>query len=195
MPTPTNWIVPVSTDLNKVLSQTVISSIDANVGTDGQNPLAAVDQNKLLRSQEVVRMAINRVRGAIQAGGRIPLSLTSSSVPPEAEMFTLAIAAWEMVAAQPDVGSAVIIGPHSNVSPFYNEYQKAEAWLKSVTEGSTAFTSPNDPAPTGVNGVDGYPTPLGVNYGDVYGTKGLYDAVRAGTAPAMAAPYDMTTTS
>lgn len=135
-------------------------------------------------------LAIARVRGAIQTGGRIPVSATLLSVPPEAEEHVLIIAAWSLVAGRQGGMDIVVVGPHGNISAYYNLYQKAEAWVKAAQDGTISPTPPTDPLSSGViSTVDGSIVQPGVKWGDLYGTDAEYIA---GTA-AGAAPYPMTT--
>lgn len=183
-----NWAIPKPADLNKVISQVVLTNIESNTGAN-VNPSNPVSGTQPLRSAAAVALAIERIRGAVSAGGRVPLSVCNG-VPPEAEHYTLILAVWNMAGAQPDVG-LVVMGPHGNVSPFYNEYKDATDWLKMVSKGEITVTYPSDPLPSGikVQGT-GDTVQLGVKWGDLYGTDQQY---AAGTQPDKSAPFSMTT--
>lgn len=181
----TNWVVPAGSGLSKVLDPATLRSCDANTGANVP-PNQTFDPSKQKRSDDLVAMVVARIRGAVRNGGRVQVSATPSSVPPEAEQHALVLAAWALTAAKP-VMSMVVVGPTGVFSPFKSLVDKAEAWLKDVAAGEPV-TEPTDPVGTdGVTAVsDDNPAVTGpVNWGDYRGRKADY---ATGTEP-----LDMTT--
>lgn len=141
------WIVVKTEDLQNYMQAAIVGNSIIDGAADPQAPGGGY------RSDAALLGAVERVRGAIVAGGRIPLSLTPSSVPPEARQHTLILAIYAMAAAVPT------LGPFVASEPFKDLNAKAEKWLERVEEGGVV-TTPADPDTTNFSGP---------SWGDLYG--------------------------
>lgn len=77
----TSWVS--LSDLTEVLSAEVLDRLDANVGLPTGSPLDSSSTSNPLRSKQLVSRAVAEWRGALRAGGRVPVSLQTDSVAPE----------------------------------------------------------------------------------------------------------------
>jgi hypothetical protein len=128
------WIVPTSAGLEYLLSVVV------------QNPVSTLsDQSS--RSDQVVRLAVQKVRGAIAVARRTPLSVTALSVPPEAEAHVYALSLQMLIGSNPNLAKYAISEAGSSKPALALMIDEADAWVKSVREGR-AVEYPSDPDPT-----------------------------------------------
>lgn len=149
----TNWTVPLITDLDSVLTSVVTNPADETltVGT---------------RKSATLALIVANIRGTIGAAGRVPLSLTASSVPPEAAQHALILTVQMLVGAKPNLIQAVV-GPNGSIYiPFNDLVKKANDWLKGIKDGDTC-TVPTDPDTDFVGGI---------MWGDAYGADTDYEA-------------------
>ena len=102
-------------------------------------------------------MAVARIRAAVKNGGQVPLSLTPSSVPPEAEQHALVLAARAMTASTANLGAVVVTMNGGIVSPFNDLVKIAEKWITDTGSGANLPTYPTDPQQAG-NGVELVPS-------------------------------------
>lgn len=126
-----DWIVPTVDDL-----RTVLSSVVLNPAADIGNPSGPTNQLAL-------DLVVERWRGAIRTAGRIPVSLTAGSVPPEHKQHVLVLTVWQLVCSQPKLAQTV-------TEAFKTLVDKAEEALKDVDEGKEGATPsyPSDPDTT-----------------------------------------------
>lgn len=129
-------------DLWKVVSRAAVlkADEDANGGNAAGNNL---NENLDTRAKEAVRMQVAQVRAAIQNGGRIPLSVEEDCVPPEGEIHTLVLAAYQLCLPIPNL-LAIILADGGVVSPIGRMWKDANDWLESIRKGGTV-TPPTDP--------------------------------------------------
>jgi hypothetical protein len=162
---PQAWQVPTGDDLWQVVSRSLIEK--TNEDSEGGNA-ADNDLNENLddRAGKAVDHAVAEIRGAIEAAGRYPVSVTAGGVPPEAFQFALAIAGWRLCAVNPSLVS-VLLADGGSYAPLRSLYTEAQKWIESVRAGKT-FTLPDDP--TGVDYLtevdDENPAISGVKWGD-----------------------------
>jgi hypothetical protein len=168
----TNWTVLGRADLRKVLS--VVVSNQANQNTAWETgPNAILDDTQAERMGDLVAMAVAEVRGAIQAGGRMPLSVTAGAVPPSAVPHALYLAAWRLLTSTPGV-PMVVVGEQATAKRFHDEACK---YLEGLRAGRTV-ERPTDP--TGIDYATAVsasnPAINGVDGGDLYGDIDEYIA-------------------
>jgi hypothetical protein len=98
------------------------------------------------RLTAVLAGVVARVRGAIRKGGHTPVSLTASSVPPEAvqHVWTLALSALSLTT--PDLAR------YTETDAFKAARTAAEDWLKDVSDRKDGAETdyPSDPDTTTV---------------------------------------------
>ena len=119
------WIVPATADVTTVMSGIVVGA--TSVGN----------------TQPSLDLVVSRIRGAIREGNRIPLSLTSGSIPPGAKQHCLNLTIELIVASTPNMTFAV-------KDTFENLLRDAKDWLKAVGDGKKAPEYPADPDQTTV---------------------------------------------
>lgn len=169
------WQAPTGDDLWQVVSRPVVlkSEEDSAGGTPSSN-----DFNDTLdtRASKAVEHVVAEVRGAIEATGRYPLSLTAGTVPPEGVQHVLALAAWRLAMPTPKL-LAVILNEGGVFAPINQLVKDAKEWLQGLREGK-AFVLPEDP--TGVDYQtavsDSNPAISGVKWGDSLADDTEYDA-------------------
>lgn len=173
----TNWKVPTGADLNKVLSVAVVTQANQNTA-NGTAPNDPLDDTAATRRDELVAMAVEEVRGAIQSAGRQPLSVTEGAVPASAVAHTLYLAAWRLLMSTPGV-PMVVIGEQAAARRFYDDAVK---FLDALRKGNT-IERPTDP--TGVDYLtavsDTNPALQSVEWGDLYGDAAAYEAGKVTT--------------
>jgi hypothetical protein len=94
------WLIPTGDDLWQVVSRSVVEKADEDVegGT-----AAGEDLNEALdtRAKKAVEHAVAEIRGAIEAAGKFPISVTAAAVPPEGLQHAMALAAWRLAMPKP----------------------------------------------------------------------------------------------
>jgi len=169
------WTAPAGSDLWEVVSRSVVEKTDedsAGGKAETNNLNAALDT----RAKKAVSHAVAEVRGAIEAAGRYPLSLTAGSVPPEGFQHTLALAAWRLAAVKPTL-LALLLADGGVYAPLNQLVKDAKDWIKRITEGGS-ITLPTDP--TGADYTTAVstsnPAISGIKWGDSLGDDTEYDA-------------------
>lgn len=188
----TNWKVPVGADIAKVLGWREVNQANQNLSDEAQaNPTeagAGVDLAAANRRDELVALAVEEFRGAVQAGGRLPLSVTEGAVPPSAEKHVLVKAAWALIQSTPSL-TAAYMNEGGGRNSWERAVDKADDYLKWLREGGSA-ERPTDP--TGADYLtavsDENPAIAGVQWGDVNGTAADYDAGYATTSAGTVTP-------
>lgn len=173
----TNWTAPTGADLALVLNWSLILKANQNLADDAANAdQARVDLDAANRRNELVAMAVEEVRGAIRSGGRYPLAVTASTIPPEGKRHVLNLAAWQLINSTPNLNMAILTEKGVSM-PFAQFYQDAKAWLAGLDRGGS-LTRPTDP--TGIDYVtavsDTNPAIESISWGDLYGTDAQYAA-------------------
>ncbi|OQB95211.1 MAG: hypothetical protein BWX84_00031 [Verrucomicrobia bacterium ADurb.Bin118] len=140
-PSTTNWIIPERHDLLMVLDAKVIENADGTVSPTAHSgdPIEDFTQT---RSAFLVQSAIDRVRAAIRNAGHTPLSVTPGTVPPEAFIHVLNLAAWQLVSSTPNL-QMVVITERGAYSPLGDAFKAAEKYLAEIP--IRAVTPPTDP--------------------------------------------------
>ena len=147
----TNWKVLIGTDIRKV--------IDARSQLEGNQNLAddvvdgaALDPSAANRRDELVAVAVDEVRAAVRNGGRVGLSLTADSIPPEAEWHTLVLAAYRLVSSTPGLSRSLMTGDGERKAPLERMYDEAVAYVwgdrargRLGLTGGDNCTEPSDP--------------------------------------------------
>jgi len=139
---PSAWIVPTWDHLTKVIATAVQAKANENVGTE-VTPEAAYDPDSADRKEELLNLVIAEFRGAIIAGGRIPLSQTLGSVPPECVVHVLSATAYRLVTSTPNL-QAVLMSEGGLYAPLAQLYADARHMLKELAAGRVV-TMPLDP--------------------------------------------------
>lgn len=170
-----DWITLAGDDLWKIISRPVLEKADedAEGGTVEDNNF---NDALATRATEAVRMAVTMIRAAIYNGRRTTVSLTADSIPPEAERYALAIAAYDLTSSPPSL-QQVLVFEGGIYSPRQKLYQEAMDWMKQVREGKAVVTPPTDPD------TDNVANPI--RWGDYTGTSteetaGKYDLTTDG---------------
>lgn len=192
MPTvATNWVVVKKHEVKAVLDQLVTDAADVKL--DPSDPASPT------RLDYAIWNNIAIVRGAIRAGGKIPLSLTDGTVPLEAKQFVSVMAAMACTAAKPNL-SQVIVGPTGMYAPLNDMLKKAYEFVKACREGYNV-EEPVDPQPLGWSTANpaglldsnGDAVPFTFNWGDNYATAARY-AVGENPDGSNLIPLDMNVT-
>ncbi len=149
----TNWIIPTVGGMDSILNAAVVN-LGAAPLSDGK--------------ATALRLAVAKVRGAINRGGVTPLSATAEAVPPEGEQAVL-VKAIQTVIGQP----GLMPKAQDMKDGFDKLIEEADAWIESCEMGK-AVTTPTDPD-------TGY-------VGSLYGSES--EKVDMGTSPAEEAEAD-----
>lgn len=146
----TNWLIPDANSLAQVISASIIASSNENIDADTlaqtlANPDARKAWNSALddRATEQIALAVGQFRGAIQLCGKIPLSLTAGSVPPECLKYVLWLAAFGLLSSTLNL-KWVIATEKGDLSPMTKQFNQANMYLESVTKGRICVP-PSDP--------------------------------------------------
>lgn len=189
------WTVLAGGDLWQVVSRSVVEQVNED-SAGGKNSTNDLNESLDTRASKAVAHAVAEVRGAIENAGRYPVSVTASSVPPEAARHTLALAAYVLVGPKPSLVSVVMMDGGMN-SPIATLYAEAKRWLEGVNKGGSV-TTPTDPCgedySTAVS--DSNPLPNSISWGDYQYTGDEYaagQAVDPVTGAITTLPVDMTT--
>jgi len=189
------WTVLAGGDLWQVVSRSVVEQVNED-SAGGKNSTNDLNESLDTRASKAVAHAVAEVRGAIENAGRYPVSVTASSVPPEAARHTLALAAYVLVGPKPSLVSVVMMDGGMN-SPISTLYADAKRWLEGVNKGGSV-TTPTDPCgedySTAVS--DSNPLPNSIAWGDYQYTGEEYaagQAVDPVTGAITTLPVDMTT--
>lgn len=142
-----NWAVPSSADLAVVMNTQVLLPTSPNA-------VAAL------------ALAVGRVRGTIQTAGRVPVSVTAGSVPPEALQHALVLTVALLTGAFPNLAS--LVDADGGKTGFGQLVEQAEQWLDRIEKGASCI-GPTDPV--GMDGINA-----------VSATNPLYEAVRVGSS-------------
>ena len=159
MPTENTWVVPSVANLTTVMEQLVL-----NAGEKNQNAASGMSRGAVLLNT----VGIARIRAAIRAAGKVPLSSLASSVPPEAEAYAYVLTVDAMTASKPNMAGVVMMPNGTVVSPWMTLVKDAKAWVEAVAKGRIV-TPPDSPALVGVGG------PL-APVGTLYPAAGSYTA-------------------
>src|SRR5580692_3430648 len=138
----TNWIQPESSDLSKVISAQLIAKSDENIGSDVESG-QTFDPNADSRSAELIILVVAQFRGAIQKGGKYPLSLTPGTIPPDLMKHVLNMAAFELVNSTQNL-QMVIMTEKGAYSPFQTFYKAAVEEMEKLVKGHSIIL-PTDP--------------------------------------------------
>ena len=138
--TETAWVVPSADSLDNIMSQLVLNAGEKDTVEQGINPE--------LRADWTLAQAVTRVRSAIQAAARFPVSQEAGSVPPEAELHVMVLTVNSMTASKPNLGTIVLTLNGGVVSPFNDLVKRAEKFIQDCKDGK-AVTLSSWPAVTG----------------------------------------------
>lgn len=139
----TNWITLVGADLGMVIAAGIEDKVNENLG-DHVEPGRELDLSADNRRDALLEMAVGRIRGAIQNGGRVPISVTAFSIPKEAKIYALMLAAMPLVQSTPSLAKEFLVGQDGRKTSFERMYDRAEEWLMKVEAGLNV-TYPTDP--------------------------------------------------
>lgn len=156
----TNWITLTGSDLGEVLCLEVQQSQNETIGATAQ-PGAPLDPQQANRRDALLATVIAEVRGAIDAGGRIPISATPGTIPPEAKRHALNLVAFQMVASLPNL-KMFIVFEGGTYSPSATLAKNAEAFILALRKGEQV-TYPSNPEAESLAGTGG-------SAGDIVGT-------------------------
>ncbi len=125
-----NWVA-ITTDAVKAALAKIV--VDA----------AQIDDERLT---PVLAQVVARVRGAIRDAKKQAVSATAGTVPPgPAEQHVPVLAAWAMVSGAPGTAGLAINGVDgAEQRGFTDLYDRAEEWLKAVSEGTLLVEAPTD---------------------------------------------------
>jgi len=151
----TNWIVPTTFDLAKIISEAVLAR--ANENTDQASLTAteamawgdasyraAFDPTLEDRQADQIDLAVKQFRGAIQIAGKQPLSLTAGSVPPDAcYKHCITLAAYGVISSTLNL-QWVVATEKGDASPLTAAFREANKYLEAVTRGRVVVP-PTDP--------------------------------------------------
>lgn len=163
---PTNWITLTGADIGKVLTAKAEEAVNENLGDDVEIG-SELNLDAANRRNALVTLAIRRVRAAILNGNRVPISYTADTVPPEAEIHTLMLAAMPLVQSTPSLAKEFLVGQDGRKTSFERMYDRAEQFLIDIGKGFNV-TEPTDPI-----GEDGVNAESDVNP--------VFEAVRIGS--------------
>jgi len=127
------WQIPTAADVQTLMHSGVIAA-----GNEKD------DQTSNERLPGLLGLVVARVRGAIDAGGKVALSATEGSVPPEGMFHTIVLTVNALSASTPDLARFAL------GDAFQKLVQGAEDWLKAVQEGKMMVSEPGDPVTGGV---------------------------------------------
>lgn len=123
MPTETVWLTLSGADVAAVLDWRTVAQANQNLGEEyGLNYTqsgSGVDLAAANRRDELVLDSIREIRGAIQAAGRFPVSVTTGTIPPSMKRAALVIAAWQLVLSTPSLHAT-----------FFSSSELKSAWQK-----------------------------------------------------------------
>lgn len=85
------WYVPVQTDIYQVMAEENVRRFDANLIPNAPPSGTPIDYSQPTRSGSLLNNYVSVIRQAIQTGGKVPLSVTAGSIPPEALPHALKI--------------------------------------------------------------------------------------------------------
>ena len=128
------WVAPTAAGLEFLLSVVV------------QSPVNLLSDNTS-RQDQVVRLAVQKIRGAIGVARKTPLSVTAGSVPPESESHAYALALQMLIGSNPNLAKYAISEAGSSKPALALMIDEATAWLKEVRDGR-AVEYPSDPDPS-----------------------------------------------
>lgn len=137
-----NWIAITGDDIVKVVSRLVIKNSNENTGADIP-PGIPFDSGLANRADDIAAMVVLDFRGAVQTGGRYPVSVQADSVPPDCEREALNLAAYQLFNSIPTLQMAVLTEKGA-VSPFAKFYDAALKRLEAIRKGD-AVVVPTDP--------------------------------------------------
>jgi len=164
MPIEATWVVPSVDNLTTVMDQLVLNAAEP----DQLAPNGAARGNALLNT-----VGVQRIRAAVRASGKVPLSSRAGSVPPEAEAYAYVLTADAMTAAKPNVAGVVMMPNGSVVCPWMTLVKDAKAWIQDVYAGKKIVTPPDSPLMVGTGNSL---IPIGTAYptGGTYSGTGLF---------------------
>jgi hypothetical protein len=162
----TNWITLTGADIRLVLAAAAQDQTNENTA-EGTEAGSEVDLGADNRRDLLVEDAVIRIRAAIANGQRIPISVTPDTIPPEAKLHALYLAAMPLVQSMPGLAKSLLIGEDGRKTSFERSYDRAEQFLTDVMGGMNV-TYPTDPV-----GEDGETA--------VTDDNPLYSAVRYGS--------------
>jgi hypothetical protein len=137
------WTALARGDIWQMVSKKVLLKTDEDSagGTDATNDL---DTSLDTRAAKAIEHAVAEVRGAIEACGRYPVSLTAGTVQPEGVRHSLVLAAYWLCLPVPSL-LAVLMNEGGAFSPMGKLYAEAVKWVEFLRTGGS-FTMPSDPA-------------------------------------------------
>lgn len=199
----TNWITPTANDLAKVISLEILRKSNENIDDEsinaaydgaGNSIRPPYDQTLANRAAEQIDLAVKQFRGAIQNGGKYPLSVTPNSVPPETLRHVLYLAAFGLVNSNANL-LMVVMNEANTYAPLQVGFKAADEYLQKLTKGGNIVT-PTDPTgrdyQTAIN-VPWFYTHIASPYPAYDSTKPLNPPLAPVRVGANSAQSDMTT--
>lgn len=137
----TTWLAPSFDDLFQVISAAIIAKSNENIDADTLAQTLANPENRKAwdaalddRATQQLALAVGQFRGAIQLCGKIPLSLTAGTIPPEVFKHVLWLAAYGILSSTLNL-QWVIATEKGDISPITKQFNQANAYLELVTKG------------------------------------------------------------
>lgn len=169
------WQVPTGDDLWQVVSREVVEKADEDL-EGGTNDSGDFNGTLDTRADKAVEHAVAEVRGAIEEGGRFPISVTAGAVPPNGVQHTLAIAAFRLAVVKPGL-LAVVMNEGGVYAPINQLLKDAKEWIACLKKGCN-IVLPLDP--TGADYIAPIsttnPAISGIKWGDNLGDDDEYAA-------------------
>ena len=113
----TVWVKPTIDDLNAVLME----KLRIAAGTFG----ASAD-----RTEPLLRMMVERMRGAVRTGGRVPVSEEAGTIPPESVFHVMILTARALIDSNPQLSKVARIG-----DDFTRMVYWSEQWIHGIDNG------------------------------------------------------------
>lgn len=178
----TNWVALTNVNLFSVINSQILGKSNENTDADSTaNYLATPDEKNVFdpaladRATDLINFVINQFRGAIQRGGKYPLSVTPNTIPIDLVKHVLNMAAFELINSTPNL-QMVVVTEKGAYAPFQTFYKAAADEMENLRKGY-AIILPTDPT-----GQD-YINPINVTWGT--GTNGfpIYNPANAINPP------------
>lgn len=148
-----NWKVIIADDLAVVMNAQVLAPNSANAAA-------------------ALALVVARVRGVVATAGRVPVSVTAGSVPPESAQHAAVLTVALLTGAYPNL--ATLVDADGGKTGFGQLVEQAELWLTKIERGASC-TTPTDPV-----GRDGINAVVADSADPAYNP--LYEAVRVGSS-------------
>lgn len=130
------------------------ASPNTPTGGSGSGALFNLTFNAPINSADkAIAMAVEKIRGAIQIGQRIPISLTAGAIPPEAESHCYTLALQMLIMAIPTLAGYATRPPQTGgKAPFEQLVFDAKEYITNLRNGKSC-EYPSDPDPNFHGGV------------------------------------------